>query len=161
LDKRLDSRTTILTRRQWEVIRYRGQGLTQAEVARELGTTKEEVSETEDRALLKIRAAKATLAALQDISVTGEMLIPSGTSIFEAVAMMITRADILGVKLSSPGDAILAAIRSKWKTKIRGHRLVSAVTAKIGTDGSLSLKTTRAASSRRGAPVNRESRRPR
>ncbi len=131
-----------MTAREWEVIRYRAQGLTQAEVAKKLNTTRENVSEIEHRTRRKIEAAKATLAALQDLGATREVVIPSGTSIFEAVSMIIRRADVLGVKLLSSGDDILAAIRSDWRAKIRNHHLDSVAKAEIGIDGSLSLKKT-------------------
>ena len=61
----MNFRSTILTSRQWEVIAYRAQGLTQAQVAKKLKTTRENVNEIEHRARMKINGAKATLAALQ------------------------------------------------------------------------------------------------
>ncbi len=133
---------TTLTARQWEVIRYRGQGFTQAEVAKKLKTSRENVNEIEHRARLKINAAKATLTALQDPDVSGEVMIPSGTSIFEAVSMILLRADVLGVKLQGSGDDVLAAIRSTWEAKIRGHRLTTAAKAQVGADGYLVVKKT-------------------
>ncbi len=86
---------------------------------------------------MKISAAKATLAALQELDAKGEVLVPSGTSVFEAVFMIILRADILGVKLRGSADDVLAAIRSRWKSRIKGHRLTSAVRVEIAPDGSL------------------------
>jgi HTH-type transcriptional regulator, fmd operon transcriptional regulator len=142
LDRMKTLHSTTLTSRQWEVIRYRAQGLTQAEIAKKLSTTRENVTEIEHRARLKINAAKGTLAALQELNATEEVLIPSGTSVFEAVSMIILRADILGVKLLGSADDVLAAIRSKWSTKIRGHRFTSAAKVEIATDGSLSTKKT-------------------
>jgi len=141
LDERESFHGTTLTSHQWEVIRYRAQGLTQAEVAKKFNTTRENVCEIEHRARLKIDAAKATLAALQQLGMTGDVLIPSGTSVFEAISMIILRADILDVKLVSSADDLLAAARSKWRTKIRGHHLTSPVRAEIGMDGSCKLKT--------------------
>ncbi|MCL5068036.1 MAG: Tfx family DNA-binding protein [Thaumarchaeota archaeon] len=135
-----DFRNTTLTSRQWEVIRYRAQGLTQAAVASKLNTTRVNVTEVERRARLKINAAKATLAALQELHASGEVLIPSGTSVFEAVSMIILRADILGIRLQGTADDVLAAVRSIWRKKIRGHRLTSAAKVVIVTDGSLSYK---------------------
>lgn len=139
--KKAGFHSTLLTQRQWEVIRYRAQGLTQAELAKKLNTSRENVSEIEHRAGLKIRAAKATLAALEDLDATGEMVIPSGTYVFEAVSMIIRRADVLEIKVQGSADDILAQIRSRCRTKIRGHHLVSSVRAKIGRDGSLTLRT--------------------
>ena len=135
-----DFRNTTLTTRQWEVIRYRAQGLTQAAVAKKLNTTRVNVTEIERRARQKINAAKATLAALQELHASGEVLIPSGTSVFEAVSMIILRADILGIRLRSTADDVLAAIRSNWRAKIRGHYMISAANVEIGADGSLSFK---------------------
>ena len=39
--------------------------------------------------------------ALQELDATREVLIPSGTSVFEVVSMIILRADVLGIKLST------------------------------------------------------------
>ena len=140
MDRRKGFHSTTLTPRQWEVIRYRAKGLTQAELAKKLNTSRENVSEIESRARLKINAAKATLAVLQELDATREVLIPSGTSIFEAVTMIIFRADILGVRLVGSADDVLAAIRIKWRGRIRGHRLTSAVKVEISSDGSLVVK---------------------
>ncbi len=133
---------TTLTARQWEVIRYRAHGLTQAEVAEELNTSRENVSEIEHRVRLKIDAARATLAALQQIDATSQLLIPSGISEYEALSMIILRADILGVKLLNSSDDILAALRSKCKGRIRAHHLTSVVRIGIGSSGRLSFNTT-------------------
>ena len=138
--KKENFRRTSLTTRQWEVIHHRAEGLTQAELAKKLKTSRENVNEIEHRARLKIDAAKGTLAVLQQLGATAEVLIPNGTSIFEAVSMIILRADILGVRLQGSADDILATMRSKWKAKIKGHRLTSAVKVEIAKDGSLTAK---------------------
>lgn len=75
-----------------------------------------------------------------ELHATGEVLVPTGTSVFEAVSMIILRADILGVKLQSSADDVLGAIRSSWQGRIRGHRLTSAAKLEIATDGSVSFK---------------------
>lgn len=142
LPKREAFHKTSLTARQWQVIRYRAQGITQAELAKLLNTSRENVNEIERRARMKISAARATLAALQEMDAEGEVLIPSGTDVFEAVFMVILRADVLGVKLRGSADDLLAAIRSRWKGRIDGHRLTSAVKIDIATDGSIVLKDT-------------------
>lgn len=105
-----------------------------------LKTSRENVNEIERVARLKINAAKATLAALQELDAKGEVLIPGGASIFEAVYTIIFRADILGVKLQGSADDLLAAIRSRWKGRIKGHRFTSAVKVQIADDGSLTAK---------------------
>jgi hypothetical protein len=122
------------------VLRYRDQGLTQAEVAKRLSTSRENVCEIERRARLKIDAARATLAALDMLDSNGVVTLRAGLSIYEAVSRIFLRADILEIKLRITGDDLLAAIRSRYRVKIRGHHFISSVKAEVCEDGSVSLK---------------------
>jgi len=137
---RLKSAGTLLTNRQWQVLRFRATGLTQAQVAKKLHTTRENVSIIEHRANMNLRAAKATLLAMEQLLESRELVIPSGTSIFEATSMVLLRADILRIKMNINADSILAALRSKRKGRIRGHHLVAPIRVKINADGSLTIK---------------------
>jgi HTH-type transcriptional regulator, fmd operon transcriptional regulator len=131
---------TILTQRQWHVMRLRSMGLTQAQVAKRLRTTRENVTILEHRAHQNLRAAKATLAAIEELSGSKELVIPSGVSIFEATSMILRRADVLRIKVKMNADSILAALRAKRKGRIRGHHLIAAIRVRIDHDGSLKLK---------------------
>jgi len=131
-----------LTDRQWEVVRLRAQGLTQAEVAEKLKTTRENISIIEHRAHQKISAAKATLAGLQELALSHEVLIPAGCGVFEAISQIVLHADILGIKLVQSTDGLLALLRSRCRAKIRGHHLVAVVKAEIGDDGTVTFKMT-------------------
>ena len=131
---------TLLTDRQWDVLTLRSSGLTQSEVASKLNTTRENISILEGRVYRKIKAAKATLAALENLSTKNEVVIPTGTDLFEAVLMILVRADVLGVKLKITSDAILATVRSKCRGKIRGHHLTAVVTVRINEDGTIVIR---------------------
>lgn len=133
-------RGTILTPRQWRVLRLRATGLTQNQVAKRLHTSRENISIIEHRAHANVRAAKATLAAIEDLAETREIILPAGSSIFEVVSIIMLRADVLRIKLENNADSILAAIRSKCKGRIRGHHLTAVVKVNIGDDGSLIIK---------------------
>jgi len=115
-------------------------GLTQAQVAKRLHTTRENVTIIEHRANENLRAAKATLAAIDELSGSKELVIPSGVSIFEATSMILRRADVLRIKVKMNADSILAALRTKRKGRIRGHHLIAAIRVRIDPDGSLKLK---------------------
>lgn len=109
-------------------------------MAKRLRTSRENISIIEHRAYANVRAAKATLAAIEQLSESKELIIPSGTSIFEAVSMTLLRADILRIKLRISADSILAAIRSKCKGRIRGHHLTAVVKIRISEDGAIMIK---------------------
>ena len=87
-----------------------------------------------------LKSAKATLEALEQLSDSRELVIPSGTSIFEATSMILRRGDILRVKLRLSADSILALLRSRCRGRIRGHHLTTVVRVQLGEDGSVSIK---------------------
>ena len=128
------------TKRQWQVMRLRATGLTQTQVAKRLHTTRENISIIEHRAHDNLRAAKATLAALEQLSESEELIILSGTSVFEATSTILLRGDVLGIKLNTSADSILAALRSKCKGKIRGHHLIAVAKIRIKEDGTVIVK---------------------
>jgi len=131
---------TILTERQWQVMELRSVGLTQAQIAKRLRTTRENVTILERRAHENLKAAKATLAAVEELSKSRDLVIPSGTSIFEATSMILLRADIQRIKVKMNADSILAVLRSKRRGRIRGHHLIAPIRVKINVDGSLTIK---------------------
>jgi len=121
-------------------LRLRATGLSQTQVAKRLHTTRENVSIIEHRAHENFKAAKATLAVLEQLSKPEELIIPSGTSIFEATSMILTRGDVLRIKLNMNADSVLAALRSRCKGRLRGHHLTAIVKVRIGEDGSLKIR---------------------
>ena len=131
---------TVLTQRQWHVIRLRSTGITQAQVAKRLRTTRENVTILERRAHENLKAARATLAAVEELSSSNELIIPSGASIFEATSMILRRADVLRIKVRMNADSILASLRGRRRGRIRGHHFIAAIRVKIEPDGSLKLK---------------------
>jgi Tfx family DNA-binding protein len=131
---------TMLTQRQWNVMRLRSLGLTQTQVAKRLRTTRENVTIIEHRAHKNLRAAKATLTAIEELSGSMELILPSGVSIFEATSMILRRADVLRIKVKMDADSILATLRAKRRGRIRGHHLIAVIKVKISSDGSLQIK---------------------
>ena len=122
------------------MMRLRSTGLTQAQVAKRLRTTRENVTILEHRAHENLMAAKATLTAIEELSGSKELVIPSGVSIFEATSMILRRADLLRIKVKMNADSILALLRAKRKGRIRGHHLIVSIRVKIEPDGSLKIK---------------------
>lgn len=109
-------------------------------MAKRLRTTRENVTILERRANENLKAAKATLAAMERLSGSRELVIPSGESVFEATSMILRRADVLRTKMKMNADAILATLRARHKGRIRGHHLIVTIRVKIEPDGSLKMK---------------------
>ena len=109
-------------------------------MGKRLRTSRENITIIEHRAHENLRAAKATLAAIEELSGSREFTIPSGVSIFEATSMVLRRADVLRIKVKMDADSILALLRAKRRGRIRGHHLVAVIRVKINADGSLQIK---------------------
>ena len=122
------------------MVRLRSTGLTQAQVAKRLHTTRENVTILEHRAHQNLKAAKATISAIEELSGSKELIIPSGVSVFEATSMILRRADILRIKVKMNADSILAALRARRRGRIRMHHLIAAVRVKIDSDGTLKFR---------------------
>ena len=137
---RLRTSNTVITPRQLRVMRLRSRGLTQAQVAKRLGTSRLNVTILERRAHLNLNAAKATIVAMEDLSRSKELVIPNGTSVFEATSMILRKADVMKIKVQVNADSILATLRTKRKGSIRGHHLCAPLRVKINSDGTIKLK---------------------
>ncbi len=131
-------RRILLTSRQIEVLRLRKQGLTQAEVAKKLGTSRENVSIVERNAFRTLEASKSTIEAFESLDSGNSVTIPVRTSIYDIPRIILVRGDVLGVKVKTTSDDILAMVKSKGK--IRAHHLTSPMTVEISPDGRLISK---------------------
>ena len=121
-------------------MKLRSMGLTQAQVAKKLRTTRENVTILEHRAHENLKEAKATLAAWEELSGAKELVIPSGASVFEATSMILRKADVLRIKVKMNADSILAMLRTRRKESVRGHHLISPIGVKLEQDGTLRIR---------------------
>jgi len=94
----------------------------------------------EHRAHENVRAARATLTAIEELTGPGELVIPSGVSIFEATSIILRKADVLRIRVKMNADSILASLRARRRGRIRGHHLIAAIRVKIERDGSVKIR---------------------
>jgi hypothetical protein len=121
-----------------EVLRLRKRGFTQEKVAKVLGTSRENVSIIERNAYNAVRAAQATIEAFESLHEDGVFLVPSRTSIYDIPRLIFLRGDVLGIRVKTDANGIIALVKSKGK--IRDYRLVSPMAVKIKSGGQLLLQ---------------------
>jgi Tfx family DNA-binding protein len=124
----------LLTEKQYLVLKYRVQGLTQEEIARILGISRSTVAAIEKSALRKIRMAEETIRLYKLLHAAGYIDIPAGTHMAEIPGMLIRKADELGVKLKGDFNLIYGQLRLLIGTRVT--RLPRSVRAVIHSDGS-------------------------
>ena len=133
----------LLTQRQVQVLSMRKKGLSQAEVAKQLRTSRENVTMLEKRAWQNIDKARATLVALQTYGLSVRVPIRPGTHLVDIPRVMIDRADKAHVALRANFTRIYEDIRFKAKRSIKGARVMEPLTIWIMPDGDFTVEEKR------------------
>jgi Tfx family DNA-binding protein len=128
----------FLTERQLEILRMRRSGMGYDDVAKTIGTTKENVMILEKRALRNIRLAKETLEAAASI-VGQELVVPRGTRLVDVPPLVVDRANSSGVKLSVNMPTLMSQLSGALRNMIRDGALTEDVRIYLLPDGSVTL----------------------
>ncbi|MCW4042719.1 MAG: Tfx family DNA-binding protein [Candidatus Bathyarchaeota archaeon] len=119
--------TNLLTDRQIQVLKLRSQGITQERVARQLKTTRENVSILESRARRNIKRAKATIEILEDLGMAIRITIKPETPVLEISNLILKKADDANVRLQLDCIDLLEKIKMKAKNKIKAKKVVNPI----------------------------------
>lgn len=130
----------LLTRRQVQVLSLRRKGLSQAEVAEQLKTTRENVTMLERRAWQNIDKARATLTVLRTYGLSVQVAIKPGTHLVDIPRIMIDQADKANVRLRANFTRIYEDIRFKARRSIKGARTVEPLSVWIMPDGDFTVE---------------------
>lgn len=135
--KSLRVRFGLLTERQVQILKMRSDGKEYSEIAKELGTSVENVFIIEKRALKNIEAARDTLRAANHAGIIGRISISPGTKLVEIPAYIMAEADRMKVKVMTNFTKIYDDIRYELPGAIRGQELAEGITVYIMHDGTL------------------------
>lgn len=128
---------SLLTDRQIQVLRLRKRGLTQEETAKQLKTTRENVSILESRARRNITRARTTIEILEDLGVAVRVVIKPETPVLEMSNIIIKRADNANVKIKIDCIDLLERIKMRARNKIKGKKVVEAISVIVLPYGDL------------------------
>jgi len=130
-------RGSLLTGRQLDVMRLRARGLTQQQVADELGTTKSNVSALEIAAHRNIERARNTLEMAAMVNARLLVEVSAGTDVNHVPTLLYRKADDNGVRIMVGGPEIIARIMSEVSDHVRGRLVTSPFEVAITKDGEL------------------------
>ena len=125
----------ILTQRQMEILRMRREGMSSVEVARRLGTTRQNVTILERRANRKIEEAAATLRFVQESNLGIVVRIPAGTHILDATKMLLERADSEEIKLKTNMVELISWVKTSLGDSLSSGETVRECTVFISISG--------------------------
>jgi Tfx family DNA-binding protein len=129
--------TNLLTDRQIQVLKLRSRGITQERVARQLKTTRENVSILESRARRNIKRAKATIEILEDLGMATRITIKPDTPVLEISKLILKKADDANVRIQLDCIDLLEKIKIKAKNKIKAKKVISPISVVLLPYGDL------------------------
>jgi len=132
---------TILTARQVEVLDLREQGLTQREVADELGTTDSNVSAIERAAAANVEKARRTLELVQTLRAPVRFTVAAGSSFDDLVSRVYARGDEAGIKIAYCRPELYTHLYGLLEDVASANRLETATTVGLTTDGEVEVFT--------------------
>ncbi|XGI82831.1 Tfx family DNA-binding protein [Halorutilales archaeon Cl-col2-1] len=137
----MDADSTVLTQRQIEVLRLREEGLTQEEVAEELGTTAANVSAVESAARDNIEKARRTLEVARLLRSPASVTAEEGTDIRDLVDEVYEKGDETGVKIEYCEPELYSHLYEHLRREnvVDGRSLVSDVEVGITREGEVKI----------------------
>jgi hypothetical protein len=134
------SKDTHLTERQIKVFRLRARGHTQAEIARQFGTSRANISAIEKKAMINIDRAKNTLNLTKMLEAPLWFIVKPEEDLNDIVKKIYEKADSNGIHISQNFPALANLIQEKAKEKIRGRRVILEMEIAITKDGEVLVR---------------------
>lgn len=135
-----DAEASVLTRRQAEVLALREEGLSQAEIAEHLGTSRANVSSIESSARTNVERARETVSFAEALAAPVTVTIPAGTDIFDAPGLVYEACDDAGIKVESTAPGLVKLVRDTAKDSLTGDSLTEPHTVSVAVDGSIRVR---------------------
>ncbi|MEM4448398.1 MAG: Tfx family DNA-binding protein [Fervidicoccaceae archaeon] len=136
----LARRYGLLTELQYRVLELRlRRGLSQAEAARVLGTSRENVAIAERRALRNIELAEMTISFYRYLLRVAEVVVEPGTHLVDIPSMVVKAGDAENVKVAANFTRIYDEVRFKARNCIEGRRVVRPTRIAVLRDGSIEV----------------------
>ncbi len=126
---------TFLTEAQVRVLELRNKGLTQAEIARKLKTSRANICILERRARANIAKAERTLKLAARLSALVVIELKPGDDVIEAPGLLFKAADQEKVKVGLTTPEIIARIRETTGDKLHGRSVVRRFELVLTADG--------------------------
>ena len=136
-----ESPDSLFTERQLQVLQLRLRGLSQQEVADQLGTTRSNISILEKRAHQNILRAEQTLKQWMMIRAPISLKIKAGTDVFDLPRMIFEAADKRAMRLPVTSLDIIVQLRRKAPGLFKRRALEKDAEIYVTEEGEILLNT--------------------
>ncbi|MCD1294278.1 DNA-binding protein [Methanocella sp. CWC-04] len=129
----------LLTEKQVEVLKLKKKGLSQADIARKLKTTRGNICIIENTALKNIEKAKNTLKFYRALEAPIWITVPAGTDLYKIPEIIFTEADKKRIKIAIDSAMVIVKLKTEVQDKIHGRLTVDEIEISVDEHGNMSI----------------------
>jgi HTH-type transcriptional regulator, fmd operon transcriptional regulator len=118
---RSDEKDIFLTDKQIEILKLKKKGLSQADIARKLKTTRGNICIIEGTAQKNIEKAKNTLKLFKTLEAPVWVTVASGMDIYDVPGLLFKEADKKHIKVAIDSAMVIVKIKTEVPDKVRGR----------------------------------------
>ncbi|RKD93317.1 Tfx family DNA-binding protein [Halopiger aswanensis] len=129
-----DPDSSVLTHRQAQVLALRERGISQADIAEALGTSRANVSSIESSARENLEKARETVAFAEALRAPVRVRVPAGTDLYDVPDLVYEACDEAGVKVDYTAPDLMKVVSDSAGSAVSGREvstpLIIGVTSK-------------------------------
>ncbi len=135
-----DPDSSILTRRQAEILVLREEGIPQADIADELGTSRANVSSVESRARENVAKARETVDFIEALSAPVQLTVDDGTDLYDVPNMVYSACDEAGVKVNRTAPELMKLVGDAAGDAVHGREVRQDLAISVTRDGAVRVR---------------------
>ena len=136
---RADEKDLFLTDKQIEVLKLKKKGMSQADIARSMNTTRGNICIIENTAHKNVEKAKNTLKFYRAIEAPIWLTIPGGTDLYDIPEKVFKAADKKRIKITVDSAMIIVKIKTEAPDKVRGRLATDDIDISVDEHGNLTI----------------------
>jgi hypothetical protein len=132
----VNSKGTHLTSRQFEVLKGKLEGKSLSEIAKEIGTSRSNVSSIAKAAERNVQRAKNTLKLIRTIEWPIRVDVKAGTNLYDVYEKVFREADEKGIKvIYNYPELVMLIIESLGREKIKRRKITTDLSIMVCMNG--------------------------
>lgn len=135
-----DPETSVLTQRQAQVLALRERGVSQADIADALGTSRANVSSVESSARENLTKARETVAFEEALRAPVRVRVPAGTDLYDVPQLVYEACDEKGVKVDHTAPDLMKVVSDAAGSAVSGREISTPLTVGVTSDGMVRVR---------------------
>jgi hypothetical protein len=135
-----DPETSVLTRRQAEVLLLRERNVRQTTIAERIGTSRANVSSIEASARANVEKARETVAFAEALSAPVRVEVAPGTDLYDVPKQVYDACDEAGVKVNYTAPDLMKIVSDAAGDAVQGREVCEPILVGVTSDGNVRVR---------------------